>query len=280
MSFSTPSVAGSMSAAVPVRSMCSAVRPPMRAISIASKPPRALGLRSSCLNWIDSTSRGVLARLDPTPPFSYSAPPPKGRRAPNRPSSARRLLSLLARIEARNEGIAPGLDMTGKGCAEMGRQHQGAAVRAMLQHPAPGGPRLYAIGAGFAVPGRVIDLERVMHDVTDEDRAILAGREFDRHMARRVPRRRLDQEVVVQRVRSLHDLGPARFHHRQHAVLEGGTPAGRVPIDGVVGFELRLAEHVSGVGEGGNPAAVREPRVPADAVDMHMGAEDEVHLLG
>ena len=53
--------------------------------------------------------------------------------------------------------------------------------------------------------------------------------------------------------------------------------AARVEILPMVVFAP--GHHVFGVGEGGDPAAVNEARVPADMVPVQMGAHDKIDLF-
>ena len=72
------------------------------------------------------------------------------------------------------------------------------------------------------------------------------------------------------------DLGPFGLDHRQHAVGEWRHFRLGVLLGPIV--ELVLAEHVARVREGRHPAAVFQPRVPADMVDMQMRAHHVVDV--
>ncbi len=83
--------------------------------------------------------------------------------------------------------------------------------------------------------------------------------------------------MVVQRRGGADEVGPAGRDDGQHAVLQH-----RVRRLGVLGLpmgQLALAEDVSRLGEGRHPAAVLQPGVPADMVDVQVGAHDVVDIL-
>ena len=94
-------------------------------------------------------------------------------------------------------------------------------------------------------------------------------------MAGRMSRRGLEEQAVFDRVVAVDEIRQAGAHDRQHAVLE--TAFGRAGADmrHLVRFPMRVflpVEQVARVGEGRHPASVLQPRVPADMVDMQMGA--------
>ena len=77
---------------------------------------------------------------------------------------------------------------------------------------------------------------------------------------------------------ALDDVDAVGGHDRQHRIGDPGT--GRrivlLPLGPVL--ELAVGEDVARLGEGRHPAAVLEPRVPADVVDVQMRAHDEVDV--
>ena len=81
---------------------------------------------------------------------------------------------------------------------EMLRIEQAALARGVLQHPAARAPRLLGVGAEGAAPERVMDLDRVVHDVADEQGFGALRVQRDQHVAGRMPRRRLDGHVVAE----------------------------------------------------------------------------------
>ena len=95
-------------------------------------------------------------------------------------------------------------------------------------------------------------------------------------MARRVARRRQDAGVIADRIIVAHDLGLLGLDDRQHAVGEGRHRRLGVLLGPVI--ELALGEHVARVRKGRHPAAVFQPRVPADVIDMQMRAHHVVDV--
>src|SRR4029079_1920538 len=68
----------------------------------------------------------------------------------------------------RREALALRVDVTDMRRAEVLRHQQRARTGAFLQRHAPRRARRILIGAGEAVPGRVIELDHVMEDVARE----------------------------------------------------------------------------------------------------------------
>ena len=83
-----------------------------------------------------------------------------------------------------------------------------------------------------------------------------------------------------------HHQGPARFHHRQHAVGKRAMVGRRLAFGQglAVGFlpvaVFGLGKHIARVGKGGHPLPVLQARVPAHVVGMHVGATDKVNVFG
>ena len=76
----------------------------------------------------------------------------------------------------------------------------------------------------------------------------------------------------------LDDVGAVGGDDRQHRVGDPGDGRGIVLLPlGPVG-KLAFGEDVARLGEGRHPAAVLEPRVPADVVGVQMRAHDEVDV--
>ena len=95
----------------------------------------------------------------------------------------------------------------------------------------------------------------------------------------RVARQRQQSQAAGELVAVVDEVGQARLEHGQHAVLQAPDMhrcrrAGVAPGQPV--GELLAPEQVAGVGKGRRPPAVRQLRVPADMVDVQVGAEDEV----
>ena len=91
--------------------------------------------------------------------------------------------------------------------------------------------------------------------------------------------RRLDGEHVVETVSVINELRQPSLHDWQHTVLDHRATHRRRALAGPV-LELLSAEQVFRAWKGRHPAAAVEPCVPADVVDMEMGAHHEIHLSG
>jgi hypothetical protein len=91
----------------------------------------------------------------------------------------------------------------------------------MFQHLAPARSRQRHVGADEAVPVGVIALNRVMQHNAAEERALPGGGELHQHRARRVARRPLQRQMLIERLVAVDHLRKPRLHHRQHAVAEG-----------------------------------------------------------
>ena len=94
--------------------------------------------------------------------------------------------------------------------------------------------------------------------------------------------RGLNRQAVLDLVAVAHQQRLARFHHQQHAVREAAVLAA-----GAIGNRFRalpvgifgLVKQIARVGKGRHPAAVDQPRVPADMVHMQVRTEHEIHRL-
>ena len=115
-----------------------------------------------------------------------------------------------------------------------------------------------------------------MHQVAREHGVVLAAAEGEGSMAGRVTGRRQDAGVVADLVVAADDLGLFRLDDRQHAVAKRRHRRFRVYLGPVI--ELGLAEHVACLRKSRHPAAVFQPRVPADMVDMQVGTHDVVDV--
>ena len=83
---------------------------------------------------------------------------------------------------------------------------------------------------------------------------------------------------IVEGVRALDDVGAVGGDDRQHQIGDPGDSRRIVLLAlGPVG-KLAIGEDVACLGEGRHPAAVVEPRVPADVVGVQMRAHDEIDV--
>src|SRR5438094_4771795 len=106
-------------------------------------------------------------------------------------------LSVLS-VEARREAASLGIDVAGERRAEMAGHQPRARAGAMLERRTSALARTDGLGAGEAVPLRVIDLQGMVQDVAAEQRPLAARFEFYGDGAGRVAARRLDLEILVE----------------------------------------------------------------------------------
>ncbi|MFZ0101522.1 MAG: hypothetical protein WAL49_04470 [Pseudolabrys sp.] len=71
----------------------------------------------------------------------------------------------------------------------MARKHQRAARRAIVEHLAPAHTRLRGVGILREIPVRIIDLQKMMPDVADEDRTLAFAFQLEEYVAGRMTRR-------------------------------------------------------------------------------------------
>ena len=95
--------------------------------------------------------------------------------------------------------------------------------------------------------------------------------------------RGLQRQATAHAVLARHELRLLRLDDGQHRIVVGvdleGLGAGPLGL-GLPEVMVGARHHVLGVGKGRHPLAVLQPRVPADMVDVQMGAHHEVDLLG
>ena len=87
------------------------------------------------------------------------------------------------------------------------------------------------------------------------------------------------QHVVVERVVALDDLVALGGDDRQHRVVDPRTGRRSFFCRSVQYGELAIGEHILRLREGRHPAAVLEPRVPADMVDVQVRAHHVVDVV-
>ena len=161
----------------------------------------------------------------------------------------------------------------------MGGEHDGICIRASFNDFPARCRRLRRVEAIAAVPFGIGHLNRMVHAIPGEDRAAVRAVQMQECVARRMAGRRFDIDGVFQlvAVRDHHRL--ACLDDRQDAVVVSLTPRITGAFRHFCGFPMGILvfmEQVLGVGEGRDPAAVLEFRVPTDMVDMQVGAHHEV----
>ena len=122
----------------------------------------------------------------------------------------------------------------------------------------------------------------MVYHVTEKYRAVVARARLDHYVAGRVARCVLEKETVFKRVAIVHQHRLAAFHHRQHAVVKGAYVRGflALRVHALPVFELAPCHQVTRVGKRWHPASVVEPRVPADMVDVQVGAHHVGDVVG
>ena len=121
-------------------------------------------------------------------------------------------------------------------------------------------------------------LNRVMGDVAGEQGVLAVGLDMDAHMPGAVAGRRDQGDFVAQPMVARHQIGLAGIRDRLHGIAEYGLFVGPVAMVAPV-LELGLAEHIAGIGKGRHPLAADEFGVPADMIDMQVGAEHRVDAV-
>ena len=131
----------------------------------------------------------------------------------------------------------------------------------------------------------VAQLARMMGGVAGDQCFLTLRADADAIMAGRMAARRDQIDLVADLVISVHQIDQAGIDDRLNRIREGlvldHVPAVRgeqilalAPI-----FELVPFEQIAGVGEGRHPLAVDQHRVPADMIDMEMGAEHDIEAF-
>src|SRR5262245_13954166 len=189
--------------------------------------------------------------------------------------------SCLVPVDAKRIGLR--LDVPRIGAGEVGGAEKCIALGAVLQQAAPAFRRQVLIPTELARPLRVIDLDRVMHDVAREAGLPVAVPEVDGDRARRVAGIVLDGEQWIGLVVDVDDYRTPRIDDRQHRIVERAVIDLAFALLAALAFPvgvLALGEQVLGVGERRHPAAVDQLGVPADMVDMQMRAHHEIDRFG
>src|SRR5918995_7335500 len=189
-------------------------------------------VRSASFRSRSATSTRVPARASriaaarPLPMPSPAAPPPDTiATLPAKPASSsgpfiRSPLCVLLAVPVDAEGVSLRLHIARIGAAEMGGAEQRVAFGTILQELAARARRQVQVPTELARPVRVIDLDRVMHDVAREGRLLAAIPEIDGDRARRVARIVLKGEQRVGLVIAVDHYRLARLDNRQHRIVE------------------------------------------------------------
>ena len=166
---------------------------------------------------------------------------------------------------------------------EVRRHQQGALLHAIGQQGVAALARQVEVFAETAVPLPQRHLHGIVQGIAREDRPLAARVEIDADLARRMTGCRLEREAAAHAVLARHELGLLRLDDRQHRIVVGidleGLRIGALGL-GLPEIVVGARHHVLGVGKGRHPLAVLQPGVPADVIDVQVGAHHEVDLLG
>src|SRR4029434_7079720 len=124
-------------------------------------------------------------------------------------------------------GVAVAPDMAGGGMVEERAEHHHRSMRLALAAGPPRLPRLLHVAVEVAAPAGLGDLHGTVHEVAGDHRLAAAPPEAHADVARRVPRRGLEPELLGHAVVHLHQRGEPGLEHRLHAV---GQDAPRVLV--------------------------------------------------
>ncbi len=117
-----------------------------------------------------------------------------------------------------------------------------------------------------------------MDQVAGDHRVLAAPAQRDGVMIDRVARRRDQRDQIVQRMIAGDQVAALRLDDRDDAVGDRRHASSFVVLRQPE-IQLGLREQVAGLGEGRHPAAVLQPRVPADMIDMKMRAKNEIDVV-
>lgn len=117
-----------------------------------------------------------------------------------------------------------------------------------------------------------------MHEIAGKHCSYALRSQSDGYVPRGVARRRLQPHFAIEFIIHIDKHSPTSLDDWQYIVLIGpfvGIAGGRL-----CGLELAPRHDVAGVGECRHPTPVHQSCVPAAMVDMKMGAQHIVDLLG
>ena len=141
-------------------------------------------------------------------------------------------------------------------------------------------PRALGVGDVFVevrCPRRLGHLRGMVHEVAGDHCLLAAGVDAHTHVTGGVARRRNQGHVVGDRERRIDEVGLPGVEHRLHRVLED-LAVDRRRTRPVLGVDPRQV--VASVRERRHPLAVAQHGVPADVVDVQVGAHDGVDRFG
>src|SRR5271166_199863 len=175
------------------------------------------------------------------------------------------------------EAVAPALDVPDGGGGEVHRATQSAGVAVALQKTAPRCCRLRRVVIDPHRQFRVPRLEWRVDQITGQHRGITATPDTDGKMVGSMARCRHQAHMIVERMLAADEVCLFCFDDRQYAILDCVDPVLGMLLGPVV--VLLAGEQIPRIGEGRDPTAVLQPRVPTDMVGVQMSAHDIVDIL-
>ena len=161
----------------------------------------------------------------------------------------------------------------------MRRAHQRGRIAQIPKQLPPRFPRLRRAVIHPHPQFGIARLQRRMDHIAGNHRVRPRLTHLHREMIDRMPRRRQQPHEVAEHMVAFHDLLPLRRHDRQHGV---GDPRRHGLILllrlGPV-RQLAIRKNIFRLRERGHPASVFQFRVPADMIDVQMGAHHVIDLI-
>src|SRR5882724_1862488 len=180
------------------------------------------------------------------------------------------------------ELVAVPFDLGGLSAREVTGEDERVRIRGAGENLPAGASRLLRVLTEAAVPMRFHDLHRIVHDVTNEYRAIRARRDVEYGTSRSVTGSRDQGEVLVDGEATAPQVRLPRIVDRRDAVLVGilidQCTLGLLFVERVPELEVCIGEEVGGVREGRNPLAVLQHGVPADMIQMEVRADHNIDV--
>src|SRR6266704_1299167 len=164
------------------------------------------------------------------------------------------------------------------GRLEVSGRHHDPLVLQPVQQRAPRLARELGIHVGARDPVRLLQLHRAVGGVAQHQRALAARGDEDRHVARRVARRRHRCQRAREARLARHELDEPEVRERPHARRRVGKACG-LHVGRVARVPVLRADPVARPRERRHPAAAGVGEVPADVVAMQMRHHDHVDLV-
>jgi hypothetical protein len=186
---------------------------------------------------------------------------------------------LFSSDETPVEAVAVARDAAGRAVRKMSGKYCRPGIRCVLKQPTARRARAGRILAKRAIPVGAEYLQRLMHDVSTEDRAVFMALELYGDVANGVSRRRMEHKAISHRALPVDNFRLPALDHRQNAIFVDSSvdtllPRGTSPM-----LAFCLKETVSRVRKRRHPATVEQPCMPSTMIDMKMRAHHVVHRL-